>query len=705
MSKVQQTDHYKILGVPRDATPGQIQWAFKKKMALLEKPPALTNQPVPSSSRLRERMALLREAFETLADPRRRKMYNRLLSGPPPQPAVHIPKAAPSPMSEAVSAAPGRTRESVYLHFFGFAEKPFDLTPNPKYLYLSAKHKEVLAHLVFGLQENNGFLKIVGEVGTGKTTIIRSFLRELKQGFSCAYIFHPCVTGLELLQSINEELGLPSDSKSKKELIGHLRQYLVRQRQAGNRVVVIIDEAQNLETGVLEELRLLSNLETETEKLIQIVLIGQPELEDLLQRPELRQLRQRITIQWNLMPLNREETHGYIQHRLSVAGGRGKVRFELPAMDLLHRYARGIPRMINVIADRALLIAYTENTRRITARLVRQTARDVGGLETRPHLKTAAWKLLAPGLALAAMAYFGLDAWGELRRSAPSPEPVDFRQILEKEPIQLPDPGRWVAHQLAPAPARAKDPALATSQAVSEPRPVAAAAPAPEAAPPAVSGDGVLQVTETRQLVRYLSSLTLEESQVEAAKWVLRDWGVLPDNLRRFSAESLGQLQENFGLSLYEINGSLRKLATLNHPALLEVTLPEGKGTKYLALLALDGERGRFGAVDPIEMSFAVLEKLWTRRALVVWRDFEPLPDELQQGFKGREAIWLQKNLRLLGFFKGREAPVYGPKTKTAVQSFQRRHGLTDHGRFDIETRILLYNLLTIYDTPQLRRS
>ena len=708
MTRVQQGDHYQVLGVPRNATTQQIEWAYKKKMAMLDRP-ALTRKTTPSLTSLQEQIEQVREAYQTLVDQKRRVAYNRWLgveenaassASANPRPAASAP---PPSGSTEKPATPPRTRkpQSVYLDFFGFNEKPFDLTPDPKYLYLSAKHKEVLAHLVFGLQENNGFLKIVGEVGTGKTTIIRSFLRELREGFHFAYIFHPCVNGLELLQSINEELGLPSKSNSKKELIHDLRRFLLMQRQLNHRVVVIIDEAQNLDTAVLEELRLLSNLETETEKLIQIVLIGQPELEALLSRPELRQLKQRITIQWELKPLNLEETRGYIQHRLNVAGGKGKIRFEKSAVDLLFRYTQGIPRLINVMADRALLIAYTLNTKRISSRVIREAARDIGGLEPASNLKTAAWKVLVPGLALAGMLYWGFDSWIDFQWPPPAEVP-DLRAQIRENPIDLGDPG-----DLIPAPPAAQSPVVRTPPApppkleAPDPAPAAVALPQEAAVPtPPPAQDGVITLTQTGQLVTYLSSLTLQESQAEAARWVLERWGVLPQNLRRLDGR-LDQIELEYGLSLHELNATFDKLATFNQPALLEVTLPEAKGTKYIALLSLKNGRGVFGSVDKLEIPLSVIEPLWTHRALVIWRDFERLP-EMSVGFRGREAVWLQKNLRLLGFFKGREAPTYGPKTERAVQAFQRRYGIADHGRFDVESRILLYNLLSIYETPQL---
>lgn len=694
--KVQQSDHYQVLGVPRNASQQQVEWAFKKKRAMLDKP-ALNKKTTPSLTSLQEQIEQVKEAFDTLSDPKKRLAYNQWLEGEKKAgeeaaktetPLVDLPK---NPRTQK-----GRKSQSVYLNFYGFIEKPFDLTPDPKYLYLSAKHKEVLAHLVFGLQENNGFLKIVGEVGTGKTTIIRSFLRELREGFNFAYVFHPCLTSLELLQSINEELGLPSNAESKKELISHLRKFLVKERSLGHRVVVIIDEAQNLDPGVLEELRLLSNLETETEKLIQIVLIGQPELETVLARNELRQLKQRITIQWELLPLNLEETRGYIQHRLNVAGGKGKIRFDRSAVDLLFRYTQGIPRMINVMADRALLLAYTQNSKHINTKIIRSAARDIGGLESHPNLKSVAWKVALPGILLAGMLYLGFDQWVDFGLPQKKGAVVDFNRLIEDDPIDLTAPGKLIPQD--PAPVEAIETNTAPPP---PPAPERVSAAAPETPKGLVSENGVLKISNSGQLVNYLSTLSLAESKSEAARWALDRWGVLPENMRRLRADSLDSIELDYGLSIYELNASFRKLRTFNQPVLLELTLPEAKGTKYVALLSLEGDRAVLGSADKLSIPFSLVEPLWSHRAHIVWRDFESLP-VMEKGFTGREAVWLQKNLRLLGFFEGLEAPIYGPKTVRSVQAFQRHYGIADHGRFDTETRILLYNLLSIYETPRL---
>ena len=289
ISDVRQRDYYRVLGIRPDATQNEVNHAYQRLVGRFDL--SLSREAPQKAPTLKNKIALLQQAYDTLSDKEKREAHDRLIQSRKVAASFAPANSPEAPeRAEPEPAAKKKNGQNVYRDYFGFSEKPFDLTPDPKYLYLSPKHKEVLAHLVYGLQENNGFLKIIGEVGTGKTMICRSFLKELNTDFNIAYVLNPSVDELELLQTINAELGLAAASTSKKVLIDTLNRFLLEERKKGNRVVVIIDEAQDLKAGVLEQLRLLSNLETETEKLIQIVLIGQPELDRLLERPELRQL-------------------------------------------------------------------------------------------------------------------------------------------------------------------------------------------------------------------------------------------------------------------------------------------------------------------------------------------------------------------------------------------------------------------------------
>src|SRR6201996_1201620 len=269
----------------------------------------------------------------------------------------------------------------MYLSFFGLNEKPFAITPDPRYLYLSERHAEALAHLLYGINEAGGFVQLTGEVGTGKTTIVRSLLAQTPKNAEIALILNPRMTAPEFLLTICEEIGIgvpDASTESLKDLVDVLSHYLLRAHGAGRRVVLVVDEAQNLAPAVLEQVRLLTNLETNTQKLLQIILIGQPELRELLDRNELRQLAQRITGRYHLQPLSREETHGYVRHRLKVAGCAEEI-FTPAALNEMHRLSFGVPRVINVTCDRALLGAYTQESRKITPPLVRQAAGEVYG--------------------------------------------------------------------------------------------------------------------------------------------------------------------------------------------------------------------------------------------------------------------------------------------------------------------------------------
>jgi general secretion pathway protein A len=268
----------------------------------------------------------------------------------------------------------------MYHDFFGIAENPFSITPDPRYLYMSKGHQEALAHLLYGVREGGGFVLLTGEVGTGKTSVCRCLLEQLPEAADVALILNPRLDEIELLASICDELGVayPADTRSLKVLVDLLNRHLLEVHAKGRHAVVIIDEAQNLSAGVLEQVRLLTNLETAKRKLLQIILIGQPELGSLLERDEMRQLVQRITARYHLQPLSRRETRAYIAHRLEV-GGLAPDVFAPAAIGAIHRRARGVPRLINNLCDRCLLGAYVQNRKSVGPRMVRQAAKEVLG--------------------------------------------------------------------------------------------------------------------------------------------------------------------------------------------------------------------------------------------------------------------------------------------------------------------------------------
>jgi len=688
-----QQNIYGLLGVSFNATQKEINEAYDRMIKNFDSSSANFSYAMQPS--LEERIALVQKAYDTLSNDKKRSAYDQSINTQVTKITPNSAQAAGRQMKLSLhrnkQSNQKSTRLNVYQDYYGFSEKPFDLTPDPKYLYLSPKHKEVLAHLVYGLQENNGFLKIIGEVGTGKTMICRSFLQELRTDFSIAYVFNPAINELELLQTINSELGLPSEMDSKKKLVDTLNVFLLSERKKGHRVVVIIDEAQALQVKVLDQLRLLSNLETDTEKLIQIVLIGQPELDQLLKKSELRQLRQRITISWELLPLNRDETRGYIQHRVNVALGKGRVQFARSAVELIYKYSHGIPRMINVLADRSLLIAYTMNTKKITPKIVRPAVKDVGGLTPLPTWMGTFWKSVLPGLLALSILLFGANYLILPDFTKTNREEKDINLLIKENPIiELPRAGTSARKELEPVIHNNKANAQNPSPAIE----LLKARRIPSTKP--------LIISQQDKLVTYLASLSLNESRLEATNWILKKWNIDIASYQNKGESLLKAIAEEQKLLAYDLNANFDKLAIFNYPAILEIALPNTQGTKYLSLVSINGEDGIFGSVDQIEMPLKVIDLMWTHKAIILWKDFESLPKPFGTGFEGKQAIWLQKNLRLLGFFKGREAPSYGPNTQLSVAKFQRKHHIKDDGQFGTESKIMLYGLSNIYQTPKL---
>src|ERR1700722_10614548 len=338
----------------------------------------------------------------------------------------------------------------MYLSFFGLNEKPFAITPDPRYLYLSERHAEALAHLLYGINEAGGFVQLTGEVGTGKTTIVRSLLAQTPKDAEIALILNPKMTATEFLLTICEELGIgvpDSAAESLKDLVDILSGYLLRAHAGGRRVVVVVDEAQNLAPTVLEQVRLLTNLETNTQKLLQIILIGQPELRELLARNELRPLAQRVTGRYHLNPLSNEETVAYVRHRLRVSGATSDI-FSTLALAELYHLSSGVPRVINVIADRALLGAYTQGRHRVTSGLVRTAAAEVCGRRFAPR-----W-LPWLGAAAASLALLA-TVWGvwPLAQSVLSRHPAAAAAPAAKNAAAPPAVAKSQVTAPAPAPA------------------------------------------------------------------------------------------------------------------------------------------------------------------------------------------------------------------------------------------------------------
>ncbi|MBU4590479.1 MAG: XrtA-associated ATPase [Candidatus Omnitrophica bacterium] len=268
----------------------------------------------------------------------------------------------------------------MYLKFYGLKEKPFSVTADPNFLYLSRHHREAISHMRYGIEERMGFLEITGEIGTGKTTICKGLLNTLDEHIKTAFILNSNLSEIQILQAIVEDFGIRLKNKNKLTMLNELNKFLLDQLKQNNNAVLIIDEAQNLKPSLLEQIRLLSNLETEKEKLLQIILVGQPELKEKLASKELEQLRQRIAIRYHILPLDRDEVGGYISHRLEVAGNHNGNFFKHDAIDSIFKFSRGVPRLINIICDKALLSGYVAEKKSIDNNMIKKCAKEIEGI-------------------------------------------------------------------------------------------------------------------------------------------------------------------------------------------------------------------------------------------------------------------------------------------------------------------------------------
>ncbi len=539
----------------------------------------------------------------------------------------------------------------MYLSFFGLNEKPFAITPDPRYLYLSERHAEALAHLLYGINESGGFIQLTGEVGTGKTTVVRTLLSRVPHHADVAVILNPRVTPVEFLLTICEELGLgiaDADRDSVKQMVDALNRRLLGAHAEGRRIIVIVDEAQNLSAEVLEQVRLLTNLETPTQKLLQIILIGQPELRELLDRTELRQLAQRITGRYHLEPLSLEETRGYVRHRLRVAGA-GEEIFTPSALTEMHRVSAGIPRVINVTCDRALLGAYTRETRKVTSGLVRRAAGEVYGRRFVPLWLS--WLAVSLGLVgIVVASYVGWQLWQ--------------RQI---SPLG--------------ASANKAPPALQSTPAA------VAAIPVAVKQPPPVSINALLAANSANT------------GDATAFRRLLSLWGtaMAEDN------DPCGQAAKA-GLSCLEQRGSWAQVRALNRPAIL--TLTDDRGQRHRVVLsALDDQSATLNLGDHNErVPLDELSRDWFGEFTVVWKPKTTHIRPLSMGMHGDEVRWLRRSLSALqGAASDPEhGDVYDEELAIAVQNFQREHRLNVDGIAGIQTQVVLDTALAEPGSPLL---
>jgi general secretion pathway protein A len=516
----------------------------------------------------------------------------------------------------------------MYEKHFHLDERPFSIAPDPRFLFMSARHREALAHLLYGVGEGGGFVQLTGEVGTGKTTLCRALLEQLPGNVDVALILNPKVTAPELIATLCDEVRVsyPAGTGSIKTLTDALNRYLLQAHAGGRRTVLLIDEAQNLAPEVLEQVRLLTNLETAREKLLQVILIGQPELRALLAREDLRQLSQRVTARYHLEPMNHGETEAYIRHRLQVCGATGQL-FSRGALDTVHRLSGGVPRLINVLADRALLGAYVEGQAQVSAAVVRRAAREV--LPAPAATRTSGawpWALaisLAGGLLLAAWWWQPWDREGTPVQAAMKVDEPVVAPLAEpeREPVLTQEPaedveGRWSALVEAAA----------------------------------VAG--------------------------EDAAWhaLLARWGVEGQG---GSGAQLCQQLPAHDLHCLSRSGSWQALRSAGHPALLYLMGTDGRRLAVV-LQGLDGDQAILSAGgEKVRLPAMRVQQAWFGDYALVWQALPGGATLLRAGDSGEAVSWVREQL---GVPAQTAAEYFDDGLQAAVVEFQRRHQLEADG-------------------------
>jgi general secretion pathway protein A len=555
----------------------------------------------------------------------------------------------------------------MYLKTFGLQEKPFHITPNPRFVFLSKNHKEAFAHLLYGIQQRVGFLSLTGEVGTGKTTVLRTLLRQLEQSeYQVALIFNPCLSELELLHSIHREFGIdyPPQETNLSLLHDSLNRFLLAQRQAGKTVVLVIDEAQNLAPNVLEQLRLLSNLETETDKLLQLVIVGQPELEEVLARRELRQLKQRLVVTYRLETMDEQDSAAYIGHRLKVAGYASTNLLTPKALNLVYRSTKGLPRLINILCDRALLVAYANEKTIVDHHIIRQAQSELNDRKRPAKRQFAHWlivflmTLLGGGLV-----YIGLY----------------FAQTKDLDP------------QVSSLPTKTTPVPITRSGPFEDPESAKTATDDPD--------PGLMN-----EVIEKISTYSEKDSALLAANAVLELWQ--QPALKVYDAAPFNPLATAIrtrNLDTIQFQGSLEQLRNFNVPAVLTLYIPLLTGRRYLALTRF--HQDQVMTVPPLTadgwLPVSVLEKIWFGKAILPWKNVDNLPyvDTPGDSHAGIELI--QQKLRISGYADLPVTGVFDTPTIVAISELQKKTGLDPDGRIGAQTLLQLYRLTGV-NTPSL---
>ena len=538
----------------------------------------------------------------------------------------------------------------MYNDYFGFREAPFSIAPDPRYLFMTDQHREALAHLVYGLNSDGGCILLTGEVGTGKTTVCRCLLNQIPDGANIALVLNPRVTASELLATVCDELHIDCPANASiKTYVDHINRFLIDSHARGEKTVLIIDEAQNLDPTVLEQLRLLTNLETDKKKLLQIIILGQPELLDILSSEEMRQLAQRITARFHLKPLGREETRAYISHRLAVAGSNVQL-FPDAVIRRLHSLSRGIPRLLNILCDRALLGAYVQNRPNVDMRTLEQAAREVFGeiRNVTEKKRNTAWPLMLATAAVLLLAVLAAVFYDELSQHA-----AGLSADNREQPLAA---------------------IASTAQTGATASPVAAAEPPPDT-------ERAQPTPTSSSIGDWLDSLIARQGDNTAAAYasLFGQWGQTfkPD------AGVPACVQAGAGgLACLHKTGNLNSLRKINRPAVLKLYDRQGRSS-HVTLTRLDEQ---YATLDSGEQQYTVstqeLDRHWLGEYSLLWRPPPFYQAALTPGYNGPVVQWLDQQMARLYEHGGPPtiSDRYDAGLVERVKRFQQSKGLVADG-------------------------
>jgi len=599
----------------------------------------------------------------------------------------------------------------MYTQFFHLKQSPFSIAPDPRYLFMSERHREALAHLLYGVGSGGGFVLLTGEIGAGKTTVCRCFMEQIPANCRLAYIFNPKLTVEELLQSVCDEfrIEMSGAAHSVKGYVDAINAYLLSSHAQGLNNVLVIDEAQNLSAEVLEQLRLLTNLETSERKLLQIILIGQPELRGMLARPELEQLAQRVIARYHLGSLSEAEVGAYVEHRLTVAGASSIAPFPRPLMAQLHQLTKGVPRRINLLCDRALLGAYVENQHQVTSKILRRAAEEVFAGEGRSAAAAAArgpWPYVAAGV-FAGVVLTGAAAWqlmpGARNGAMPPAASASSRIADARLPASNAHPAASAspaAAAIAPnvAPSTAATNVLPAASAAVANAPVAASSTAAAGAAPAASSAGALAAALPSTSAGAARNVPL----AGAPQGAVPEKSIFEDAVRALATQWGVQLAAGEGcpeaakqnLRCLLTKGGLSEIKLLDRPVLIKLRDDPTRPT-FALLTAMNGDRATLSIGAKREsVTLASLEARFDGGFLTFWRAPRTWRDEVSSGDKGPDVDWLARRLaELRGAKKPKDNQPLDGVTLRALRDFQVSQNLKADGVAGPKTFIRLNQL------------